>query len=346
MAAAQIPALGGKLTRHGVSVAGQYRENWLARQLGWEEFPAELWEVDLSGTKVSGKDLAVLGGCNWIRKLDLANTGVGDADVAQLQRLDNLFFLSLVNTKVTDAAISYLGAMQYLYQLKVSGSAVTYDGMAALDRQMGVSRFEEGMALEHLPFAGVEVFAPQRFGNFLFGDVGPPPLTYTTQAITVRNAAKIAPEELEHLAHLKSTHDFSVTSDTKAGFGSFEMLAGFPELRGVEIYGGSVSDTDLKVIARLPKLHNLVINDWRGSSEAFEMFGDNDSLKRLDLKLGNDQSLDATKHLGGFEASESLDLSYWERSTVERNRPYRVHRVPSKSRRRLPRSPDLKSFRS
>jgi Leucine-rich repeat (LRR) protein len=310
-----VAAVGGRYSVIGSSMSDRYRENGLARWLGWEEFPAELWAVNLAGTKVSGTDLTQFGRCDWIRKLDLSNTGVGDADVAHLAGLQNLIELSLTNTKVTDGALAYLSSMHYLCQLEVGGTSVTYDGLEALDRQLGVQRFEDAYALQHGPFPGVEVFAPKSFGTLPTGDVCSPLMFATALTITIQDAAKFNTVEVEHLSHLRNVRSFCISGNNTARFNSFEMLTNLKELRSVEVFGVPCLDEDLKIIAGLPKLRYLAIGDWQGlSDETFLAFGENHTLKRLHLGMGKDKTLEVTRHLGGLQALEYLLLDSWQKT--------------------------------
>ena len=67
---------------------------------------ANLSELDLSNTKVTGAGLATIKNSKRLTKLSLAGTAVDDAALKNIDGLTNLMSINLYNTKVTDAGLA------------------------------------------------------------------------------------------------------------------------------------------------------------------------------------------------------------------------------------------------
>ena len=138
-----ISSLNGRIQDIGWSLEPSDGDNWLSRMFLRTEHHEQLWSVDLTGTSVSGADLATLSRCDWIRKLNLSNTKTGDAELAQVARFTKLRELTLDNTLVSDRGVPQLHPLERLVSLRILTPGVTYAGLAELDRLLPGRRFKE-----------------------------------------------------------------------------------------------------------------------------------------------------------------------------------------------------------
>ena len=95
---------------------------------------ANLNELDLSNTKISGAGLASIKNNTSITKLSLANTVIDDAALKHIAGLTNLMSINLYNTKVTDAGLSVLKNMKFLRKVYAWKSEITENGAAELKK--------------------------------------------------------------------------------------------------------------------------------------------------------------------------------------------------------------------
>ena len=95
---------------------------------------ANLNELDLSNTKISGAGLASIKNNTSITKLSLANTVIDDAALKHIAGLTNLMSINLYNTKVTDAGLSVLKNMKFLRKVYAWKSGITENGAAELKK--------------------------------------------------------------------------------------------------------------------------------------------------------------------------------------------------------------------
>ena len=97
---------------------------------------ANLNELDLSNTKISGAGLAAIKNSKRITKLSLANTVVDDAALKHIEGLTNLMSINLYNTKVTDAGLSVLKNMKFLRKVYAWKSGITENGATELKKAL------------------------------------------------------------------------------------------------------------------------------------------------------------------------------------------------------------------
>ncbi|MEE2613977.1 MAG: c-type cytochrome domain-containing protein [Verrucomicrobiota bacterium] len=97
---------------------------------------ANLNELDLSNTKITGAGLAAIKNSKRITKLSLANTGVDDAALKHIEGLTNLMSINLYNTKVTDAGLSVLKNMKFLRKVYAWKSGITENGATELKKAL------------------------------------------------------------------------------------------------------------------------------------------------------------------------------------------------------------------
>ncbi len=89
-------------------------------------------EADLSGTKVTNDDLALLEGLSSLRVLSLASTKVADAGLTHLKGLVELRKLNLYDTQTTDAGLASLRGLTRLQTLCLATTKVSDKGLAHL----------------------------------------------------------------------------------------------------------------------------------------------------------------------------------------------------------------------
>jgi tetratricopeptide (TPR) repeat protein len=87
--------------------------------------PADLYELVLSTSNVSNRDLSAVGKLYGLQRLSLSHTGVGDAELKNLAKLGELRTLSLNDSFVGDTGIGYLAKMNKLWLLDLSRTRVT-----------------------------------------------------------------------------------------------------------------------------------------------------------------------------------------------------------------------------
>ena len=97
---------------------------------------ANLNELDLSNTKISGAGLAAIKNNKSMTKLSLANTVVDDAALKHIEGLTNLMSINLYNTKVTDAGLAVLKNMKFLRKVYAWKSGITENGAAQLKKAL------------------------------------------------------------------------------------------------------------------------------------------------------------------------------------------------------------------
>ena len=97
---------------------------------------ANLNELDLSNTKISGAGLAAIKNNKSLTKLSLANTAIDDASLKHIEGLTNLMSINLYNTKVTDAGLATLKNMKFLRKVYAWRSGITEKGATDLKKAL------------------------------------------------------------------------------------------------------------------------------------------------------------------------------------------------------------------
>jgi Leucine Rich repeat len=93
---------------------------------------AQLWEIDLSGTRVKDRGLVHLAGMPKLRFVDLSGLQMTDAGLAALSRLPNLERLTLAETPIGDDGLARLAGLSRLYFLDLRGTRVSDAGLVHL----------------------------------------------------------------------------------------------------------------------------------------------------------------------------------------------------------------------
>ena len=124
-------------------------------------------------------------------------------------------------------------------------------------------------------------------------------------------------------------------------FDDIDAIACWPELRDVAIYGGQLTDDDVKRFAALSKLKYLtLVGDHQFTDAAIAQLGENHTLERLDL---HNLKITAgiTAQLGGLKQLRTLSLYVWQEDVEACTGCYRASRQPKPGRleqlRELPR---------
>jgi hypothetical protein len=269
-----IAALGGEIETLSWSNQPSPGANWLSEFLGYVEPQESLWRVSLAGTSVNAADLKKLSGCRWIVSLSLSNTNVGDDALVHVAGLSNLVELRLRDTRVTDAGVLQLKALGSLLILDVAGTGVSYQSLAALEKEG--ANLQEQLAIAHARAAGVIVdlgTAPRRSRPFRYyqltsqsaiiasieDDLTEIGLQPDSAGAIILPARKLTSEDDEDLRRLVSAKSLA-TSSTLFPVKGLEFISKLKNLQSISINEGEIGnlrDNDLRWLAELPQLNAL-----------------------------------------------------------------------------------------
>jgi hypothetical protein len=251
--------------------------------------------------------------------LDLSDTRIGDNELDHVASLTDLLELKLRHTRVTDAGICKLKPLRRLTVLDVAGTAVTYDGLAELEKSISGVNLQEQLAVSRARASGILI------------DLGTPmpvarddPSVYTTfdemswkkgirpeaaGEVHIVEAKRLTPSQMEDLRRLTSARSFdSVGAIFPAGGLSF--LTELTQLRSVSIddaQRGNLTDDDLVWIAKLPNLTTLELYSERLTEAGIAHLAKAQSLSSLSLS-GNRLTAAAIERLAGAPGLKSLKL--------------------------------------
>ena len=93
---------------------------------------AEIWEIDLSGTRVTDTGLAYLAHMPKLRFVDLSRLKITDAGLAHLAHLTKLERLTLAETAISDDGLARLEGLSQLYFLDLRGTHLSDAGLIRL----------------------------------------------------------------------------------------------------------------------------------------------------------------------------------------------------------------------
>jgi mono/diheme cytochrome c family protein len=105
---------------------------------------AQVYALNLAGTKVTDSGLAALAKLPNLRILHLEKTGVGDAGLAHVKSLATLEYLNLYGTQVTDAGLAQLEGMKNLKHVYLWQSKVTDAGADKLRKALPAAKVDNG----------------------------------------------------------------------------------------------------------------------------------------------------------------------------------------------------------
>lgn len=257
-ARAQIEMVGGRIEEIGTTGNPSPGHNWLTEFFGLTERNEQLWEVDCSGTELTGEQLETLRGCDWVRFLDLSGTHIKDADLEIVSTLAKLRKLGLNETEVSNEGLSHLHENQRLIELRTAGTRITYEGLTKLDTAFEDYRaFAELSLVPFLEANGVRVTLASVHVPSDQDDIRVRGLFYKyPRSINLNDASKLSQKTLDTIRKLRSVRslDGSSTQDRFNLQGIFRDLI---ELRAISITGGSPSDDDIRDMSRLPHLRYL-----------------------------------------------------------------------------------------
>jgi hypothetical protein len=95
-----------------------------------------LKELRLGNSRLPVSRLASLVALPGLEILDVRGTNINDRDMAVLGQITSLREINVDNTQVTDRGLNHLGRLNNLGELSWSGSRATSDGVDALARQI------------------------------------------------------------------------------------------------------------------------------------------------------------------------------------------------------------------
>jgi len=104
---------------------------------------AELWEISLSGTRVTDRGLTHLAGIPKLRFVDLSRLRVTDTGLAPLSQLPKLESLTLTETQIGDDGLAQLAGLGHLKFLNLAGAHLSDAGLSHLKALPGL----EGVVL-------------------------------------------------------------------------------------------------------------------------------------------------------------------------------------------------------
>lgn len=102
----------------------------------------QLEHLDLAGTGISHRGLAVLQELPALKSLSLRSTAVSDAALESVQAVAGLEELDISRTAVSDRGLERLGSLSRLRRLAIGGPQITDAGMPALARLRGLRELD------------------------------------------------------------------------------------------------------------------------------------------------------------------------------------------------------------
>ncbi len=220
----------------------------------------DLEELDLSGTRITGRGIEHLKNLKSLRSLNLLGAQVPDESMDILAGMKSLEVLNLYRTLVTNSGLASLHSLKNLTDVDVRYSRVTNNGVEALRAALPEIKVRfDGAALSKTPREGAAKPAdssPQAIAKWvrLMGgsaDLVDGQLTSVNLASTSLSDAQLA--FLENLHDLQKL-DIQVTQVSDLGLNSVQRLTG---LRELNLSNTTVSSTGLAKLAALSHLETL-----------------------------------------------------------------------------------------
>jgi hypothetical protein len=197
----------GRLRSLGASHVPSIDDESLAHLAGL----ANLEDLEIRATGVTGEGLVQLRHLIRLRNLDLRGLPLADADLAHLAGRRRLQSLSLDSPEVTDAGLAHLSHLTALVSLDLAGSGIRGEGLAHLGRMERLQSLDlTATAVDHLS-ALPQLPALERLslGGSTIGDAGlagieklPLLKELDLRDTMVADAGLRHLERLDHLAHL------------------------------------------------------------------------------------------------------------------------------------------------
>ena len=211
-----------------------------------------------------------------LRELDLSQTGVTDRGLEVLRNLPNLETLSLVLTRVTDSGIEHLRDCHSLQRLNLMWTNTGDGAIRALAGKVRISHFWSGnnvtdsglAALHDLP-----VFAEWRGGKVEIGLLSPDVMP---NQLTLRGA--ISDGALANLRGLDGLYGLDIDSSLPLSRAGVAHLAALPKLGRLSV---DAKDDSMPVIAAMPSLQFLLVQDTDAGDDGFEALSRSTSIEMI-----------------------------------------------------------------
>lgn len=100
--------------------------------------PPRLFNLDLSGTKITDEGLPVLAAFTELSGADLADTQITDLGLPHLLQMKRCSGVDVSGTRISDAGMSTIASRKYLLYLDVSRTSISDKGLEALNRLPGL----------------------------------------------------------------------------------------------------------------------------------------------------------------------------------------------------------------
>lgn len=226
---------------------------------------------------VTDAGLRVLTRLLQLQHLDLSQTAVSDDGLALLRELPALQTLSLAMTGVTDAGMQHLGGCHGLRRLNLMWTDTGDAAIAALAGNASLTHFwsgnnvsDAGLAMLH----ALPVFAVWR------GDAGDVSLMHhsaETNQLTLRG--HFTDDGMRRLVGLDGL--FSLNLDDSAlslSARAMEPLTTLPHLSRLSV---NATDDWMPIIARMPVLRHLGVQDTVAGDDGFEALSASQSIEQI-----------------------------------------------------------------
>jgi hypothetical protein len=194
-------------------------------------------EADLSGTKVTNEDLALLEGLTSLRVLYLSSTRVGDAGLTHLAGLAQLRKLNLFDTQTTDAGLASLRGLTRLQTLSLATTKVSDKGLVHLE---GLANLQ-ALSLTNTPTSNDGLVHLKGLANLKT-------LHLATTQVTDAGLAHLA--GLSQLETLYLNH-------TRVSGACIAHLKGMPKLRELQLRYTQINDQGLAQLKALTSLEEI-----------------------------------------------------------------------------------------
>lgn len=217
----------------------------------------------LDFTRATHDDLAALVNLRWVRELNLAGTAVSDAEMDWLAHLPWLSTVDLSGTAVTDEGLAKLRPLNRLVSVKTERTATTYAGLAELAEHLPLARPTEMRAIAELQAAGVQVVTGRRYLESLDPRL---PIAGMQSAddqvhdviVGMNRRLTLSAEDAFWLGQLASVPRVIFHTAT-LGPGGLTKMAPPPNVTELQFWNVNLTDADLAVVARCPKLEKLTL---------------------------------------------------------------------------------------
>ena len=211
-----------------------------------------------------------------LRELDLSQTGVTDRGLEVLRNLPGLETLSLVLTRVTDSGIEHLRACHSLQRLNLMWTSTGDGAIRALAGKARLSHFWSGNNLTDIGVAALHdlpVFTEWRGGKMEMALLSPDVMP---NQLTLRGA--ISDRGLENLRGLDGLFGLDIDTSIKFTRAGVAHLAALPKLGRLSI---DAKDDSMPVIAGMPSLQFLLVQDTDAGDDGFEALSRSQSIEMI-----------------------------------------------------------------